>query len=276
MKYSSMKNQFKYLQILPILFLFFSCVSNERIIYMQDLGSDSNPLVSSGETIPYETEEYLFQAFDIVDISVKTTNPEINAIFSVISGDSNGQNMSTGQNGGDIFFMNGYTLDEKGVIEMPLIGELELIGLNTKQAKELVESRVAKFVNEGEYFVRVRLGGIRFSAIGEFNSPGKQTILQNRANIFEAIATAGDMTVLAKRNEIILLRQYPDGSKIHKINLNDQKLLGTEFFFIKPNDVIYAEPLKVREIGTGTNFIQTLALVTSMVTAVALVMSLRQ
>lgn len=271
-----MKNQSKYLRLLPIFFLLFSCISNERIIYMQDLGADSNPLVSSGPTIPYQSEQYLLQAFDIVDISVNTTNPEINLIFNVITGESGGQTMTSGQNGGDVFFMNGYTLDENGMVEMPLIGEINLKGLDIKKAKELVEQKVSKFVNDGEYFVRVRLGGIRFSAIGEFNNPGKQTILQNRANIFEAIATAGDMTVLAKRNEVILLRQYPDGSKIHKINLNDQKLLGTEFFFIRPNDVIYAEPLKVREVGTGTNFIQTFALLTSMVTAIALVLSLRK
>ncbi|WP_237701640.1 polysaccharide biosynthesis/export family protein [Algoriphagus machipongonensis] len=270
-----MKNQFRHLFLLSMLLLLFSCVSNERIVYMQDLGADSNPLISTGQTIPYQVDEYLLQAFDIVDISVKTTNPEINEIFNVITGDSNGQNMSTGQNGGDVFFMNGYTLDENGVIEMPLIGELNLLGMDTKTAKALIEQQVSKYVNEGEYFVRLRLGGIRFSAIGEFNNPGKQTILQNRANIFEAIATAGDMTILAKRNEVTLLRQYPEGSKLHKINLNDKNLLGTEFFFIRPNDVIYAEPLKVRELGSGTNFIQSLALVTSMVTAIALILSLR-
>jgi polysaccharide export outer membrane protein len=92
--------------------------------------------------------------------------------------------------------------------------------------------------------------------------------------IFEAIAAAEDLTILAKRDEVTLLRQYPEGSKIHKINLNDKNLLASEFYFIKPNDVLYAEPLKVREIGNTTNFIQTLTLLTTTVTAIALILNL--
>ncbi len=260
---------------LLIIGLFASCIPNNKIIYMQSKGADSSPLVSSSGEFLYQNEEYQLQNYDIVDISIKTTNIELNAVFNVISGEGN-MNMMTGQNGGDVFFMNGYTLDDEGKVELPLIGELELKGLTTKSAKALIESKVSRFVNDGEYFVRVRLGGIRFSALGEFNVPGKQTVLQNRVSIFEAIATAGDMTVLAKRDEVTLLRQYPSGSRIHKINLNDQNLLSSEFFFIRPNDVIYAEPLKVREIGAGTNFIQTLTLVTSTITTIALIITLIQ
>lgn len=255
--------------------MLFSCVSNEKLVYMQDQGADSQPLVSSSGEFSYLNEEYQLQNFDIVEISIKTTNPELNSIFNVISGEGN-VNMTSGQNGGDVFFMNGYTLDDEGKVEIPLIGEVELKGMTTKSAKTLIEEKVSRYVNEGEYFVRVRLGGIRFSALGEFNMPGKQTVLQNRVTIFEAIAAAGDMTVVAKRDEIKVLRQYPNGSRIHKINLNDQNLLSSEFFFIKPNDVLYAEPLKVRELGAGTNFIQTLTLVTSTITTLALILTLIQ
>jgi polysaccharide export outer membrane protein len=155
-----------------------------------------------------------------------------------------------------------------------LIGELNLKGLTLKQAKDIIESKVRRFVNEDEYFVRVRLGGIRFSALGEFNAPGKQTILQNSVTIFEAIASAGDLNLIAKRDEIVLIRKYPEGSQINKINLNDKNLLSSDFYFIRPNDVLYAEPLKVRELGSGGNFLQTLTIVTSLISTVALVFAL--
>ena len=143
-------------------------------------------------------------------------------------------------------------------------------------AKIIVEKEVEKYILQGEFFVRVRLGGIRFSALGEFNKSGKYTILQNRVTIFEAIAFAGDLNRTAKRDEIILVRQYPDGSQIHKINLLDQKLLGSEYFFLKPNDMIYAEPMKVREIGAGNTLVETLTLLTSSITSVVLILTLIQ
>jgi polysaccharide export outer membrane protein len=240
---------------------------------MQEL-EENNETAYSSKRYSYNEEKYRLQNFDIVEINIKTSSEELNKVFSIITGESSSMNMNMGQSGGDLFFMNGYTLDEEGKVDIPLLGEVSLVGLTTEEAKALVEQKVQPFVVDTDFFVRVRLGGIRFSTLGEFNSPGKQTILQNRVTIFEALAAAGDLTTLAKRDEIILLRQYPDGSQMHKINLNDRELLGSEYFFIKPNDVIYAEPLKVRELGAGTSLIQNVVLITSTLTSIALIFTL--
>jgi polysaccharide export outer membrane protein len=271
-----MKYNIKYiLGLLGIVFLVTSCVSNKKVIYMQDLEESDGPLISSSEKFPYLSEEYLLQINDIVEVNIKTTDPQMNLVFSAVNGDGNAANqMAGGQGAGDVFFMNGYTLDEKGEIEIPLLGKTKLVGLTTDEAKILIEKEVVKFVNENEFFVRVRLGGIRYSALGEFNQSGKFTILQNRITIFEAIAFAGDLNRVAKRDEILLIRQYPDGTQIHKINLLDRSLLNSEFYWLKPNDLIYAEPMKVRALGTGITAVETLTLLTSTVTAIALILTL--
>jgi len=266
----------KYIPLVGLVFfLMTSCISNKRLIYVQDQGK-SDPLISSSELIKYKNSEYLLQPFDIVDVTIKTSVPELNELLTLYS--SNNQNMAMmaagGQAGGDAFFMNGFTVDAEGLIELPLVGKIKVIGLKTEEAQKVIADEVSKYVNSKEFFVRVRLGGIRFSALGEFNNPGKITILQNRVTIFEAIAAASDLNIIAKRDELVLIRQYPTGSQVHKINLNDKSLLGSEFYFIRPNDVLYAEPLKVRELGNATNFIQTLTLLTSTVTAIALVLTL--
>lgn len=241
---------------------------------MQDFGEDSNPLVESSPRVPYNSEEYLLQANDIIEINIKTTSPELNLLFEMTNGENSNSGMMGGQNGGDVFFMNGYSLDENGIVELPLIGEVNLQGFNLKEAKTIIENSVSQYVNKGEYYVMVRLGGIRFSALGEFRMPGKQTILQNRATIFDAIAVAGDLNVQAKRDEIVLVRQYPDGSQIHKINLLDKNLLKSDFYFIRPNDLLYAQPLKNREIGSGENFLQTMTFFITTISTFVLVISL--
>ena len=243
---------------------------------MQELEESTGPLVESSKKYPYVTEEYLLQVNDIVEINIKTTDPKLNLVFGAVANDP--QNMVAmnggGQGAGDAFFMNGYTIDDEGMVEIPLIGKLKLLGSTTEAAKILVEKEVLKYVNQDEFFVRVRLGGIRFSALGEFNRSGKYTILQNRVTILEAIAFAGDLSRVAKRDEVLLVRQYPDGSQIHKINLLDRDLLGSEFFFLKPNDMIYAEPMKVNEIGAGNTLVETLTLLTTSITAIALILTL--
>lgn len=243
---------------------------------MQELEESMGPLVSSSQKYPYQREDYLLQINDIVEVNIKTSDEAINRVFSSISNDPSNQNQMAGGGGGvgDIFFMNGYTLDDRGEIEIPLIGKVKFEGLTTEQAKILIEKEVRTYVNENEYFVRVRLGGIRFSTLGEFNQSGKYTVLQNRVTIYEAIALAGDLSRVAKRDEILLIRQYPDGTQIHKINLLDRDLLNSEFYWLKPNDMIYAEPMKVKEIGAGSTLVETLTLLTTSITAIVLVLTL--
>lgn len=255
-------------------FLTASCISNERIIYLQDTDEEI-PLYTEGKLVPNMTEDYYLQYNDVVDINVKTTSEELNEIFGIASGDQSARmNMAQGaQNGGDIFFINGYTLDENGNVEIPLLGEIELLGLTTKQAQTLIEDKLTAYVNEEDFFVRVRLGGVRFSALGEFNRNGNFTILQNRISIFQAIAHAGDMTTTAKRNEVVLIRQYPEGTKSFRVNLNDRRIVESEFYFIRPNDMLYAEPMKIRELGTGVNFVQTFQLAVTTLSAVLLVLN---
>jgi len=251
-----------------------SCVSNEKIIYMQELEGDPSPLISRGPVVPYKIEEYLLQPNDIVEINISTSSPQLNELFKDLGGNEQSSNANVGQNGGDIFFLNGFTLDDDGTVELPLIGKVNLQGMTTERAKISIQEKLSEFINEGNYFVRVRLGGIRFSALGEFNNPGKITVLQNRVTIFEAIAAAGDLNPIAKRKEIVLVRQYPQGSQVYEIDLTNEKLLSSEYYFIRPNDLIYAKPLKVRELGTGTTLIQTFALVTTTLTTIALILSL--
>ena len=258
---------------LVIGFLTSSCISNRKMIYMQEFPKNS-PAVIQGELVSHEIDEYLLQFNDIVDITLKTTSPELNEILDVSTGQNQMRNLGGGaMEGGDVFFLNGFSLDEDGIVELPLVGEIKLVGLSTKEAKLAIENKLTEYISKDNFYVRVRLGGIRYSALGEFNRPGKFTILQNRVTIFEAIANAGELTPVAKRNWVNLIRQYPEGSRKHKINLINDNLMASEFYFIRPNDVIYAEPMKVRELGTGTTFLQTFQLLISGLTVALLVIS---
>ncbi|WP_200980435.1 polysaccharide biosynthesis/export family protein [Echinicola sp. 20G] len=225
-------------------------------------------VTSASDMKVHQIEEYKLQANDVIDINIRTTSPELNLLFNDNQGSSNSNAMRGGMiDGGDVYFMTGYTLDDDGFVELPLIGEFKMIGLTTEEAKALIENEVKKYVNtESDYFVRVRLGGLRYSALGEFNRPGKYTILQNRVTIFEAIANAGEMTIVANRDKVTLIRQYPEGSKVFKIDLLDERIIESDFYFLKPNDLIYVEPMKVRELGTGATFIQTFQLLVTTLT----------
>ena len=120
---------------------------------MQELEGSTSPLIESSVKYPYQTEEYLLQVNDIVEVNVKTTDPDLNSLLMASTNDQVMNQMAGGQSVGDVFFMNGFTLDDNGKIELPLIGEVKLEGLTIEEAKLLVEDQVKKYVKEGEYFI---------------------------------------------------------------------------------------------------------------------------
>jgi polysaccharide biosynthesis/export protein len=254
------------------LLLSISCVPNKKLIYLQNL--EGNEIIYEDSLIRYSTSEYRLQYNDVVDVQVQTLDAAMNELFNVRPILNMQTQQMAGASGGDIFYVTGHTVDKEGNIELPLLGEVPVNNKTLKEVKETVSERLKKYITSDDFFVRVKLGGIRFSTLGEFRNPGKHVVLQDRMTIFEAIAHAGDLRVTAKRDEILLLRQYPDGTKLHRINLTDRHLVTSPYYFIQPNDQLYAEPLRVRELGTGENLAQSLQLVITSITAAVLILNL--
>lgn len=246
-----------------------SCVSNEKIIYLQNL--EGNSPIAEGELIAYEIPEYKLQYNDIIDVNIQTADDFLKNGFTPNTM-QNPQIMQLAQTGGDVFYMTGYTVDKNGNIRLPIVGEVTVKDKTIEEAREVIEEKLRVFITS-EVYVKVKLGGIRFSALGEFRRPGKFTVLQDRMTIFEAIANAGDLSPIAKRDEILLIRQYPEGTKLHRINLNDRQIVASPFYFIQPNDQLYAEPMKVREVGAGENAAQSLSLIISAITVSVLLIN---
>ncbi|WP_373496764.1 polysaccharide biosynthesis/export family protein [Aquiflexum sp.] len=260
-----------YLAVIPI--IGFSCIPNKKVIYYQNL--EGNKAIADGELISYELPEYRLQFNDIIDIQIQTVEDILEKGFSskIQSENNNAIFGQIAQSGGDVYYMTGYTVDKSGFIRMPLLGELKVNNLTLDEVRKLVEREIAAYVTS-EIFVRVKLGGIRFSSLGEFRRPGKYVVLQDRLTIFEAIAQAGDLTAVAKRNEVLLVRQYPEGTRLHRINLNDRQIVQSPFYFIQPNDQIYAEPIRARQIGASDSSAQSVALIISSITAATLILSI--
>lgn len=258
---------------LPIWLLAVSCISNKRVTYLQNL-SDSTA-IELEEFIPFAEVDYqyILQPFDIVQIDFASSDPELVEGFSYQRPMQQGMVGGGGGLGSDPLYMNGYSIDEAGEVDIPRLGKLRIAGLTEDQAKGLVQQKINTFFKDDVY-VRLRMAGIRYTTLGEFNRVGVQIIYKNRATIFDALANSGETSLLGKKNKMFLIRQYGNGTKIHQINLNDRALLGSPFFFIQPNDILYLEPMKIRQIGTADNLTSSLALFGGILASVLLIVNL--
>ena len=257
------------LQALTLGLVMASCVPTKELIYLQPGEEGTSDEVS----FIYNREEYKLQVNDILDVKISSLNPDVNAIFNASSMATMQVAQATAQKGGDLYYMTGYSISNEGDIDIPFVGKVNVQGKTLAEAHASVDEKVGELFNN--YHLQVKLGGIRFSVLGEFNRPGKHVVLQNQATIFEAIALGGDLNQVARRDEIKLIRQYPDGSKIHTLNLLDQSIVSSPYYFIQPNDVLYAEPLPQKSWGVGVTGSQTLStIISTLSTSLALTLSI--
>ena len=96
-----------------------------------------------------------------------------------------------------------------------------------------------------DFLVHVRMINYKYSVIGEVKNPGMFTTQNEKVNIIEAIAQAGDLTLYGERDKIFLIRENSDGQKeFHQLNINDANIISSPYYYLQQNDIIYVEPNK--------------------------------
>jgi polysaccharide export outer membrane protein len=185
-------------------------------------------------------------------INIKAENPSIVSMFKTSAAAGNMNN-----NGGNLY-LTGYSVDRHGNIRMPYIGEVNVLGYTEDETRLKIESELSKYFKDLEkIFVTVKLAGIQFVITGEIGSPGTINLQQNEVSIVDAIANAGDISMVGDRQNVTVIRNSLDGVKKYKLNLTKIELFESENFYILPKDIIYVPPLKQKSWGTGINGLQT-------------------
>ncbi len=156
------------------------------------------------------------------------------------------------QNQGGLYF-KGFTVDDHGKIKFPILGNISVLGLTVEEIEDKVTEELLNqyFKETAQLFVTVKLAGLRFTVLGEVGGGGTKTLFQDKVNIIEALANSGDIKPTGNRKDVLIIRQYPQGQKIHHIDLTDLSAVKSPYYYVKPNDMIYVKPLKRKFIGTG-------------------------
>ena len=149
-------------------------------------------------------------------------------------------------------YLNSYSVNSDGNIDFPIIGKVYVQGLTVGQVKTLLQQMIGEYLKETT--VVVKTVNFRITMVGEVMRPGEFTVYKDDLNLFEAIATAGDLTEFANRNRVALIRQVNGGSQVHYLDLTSQDLLSSPYYYLQPNDIIYVSPLGYKRWGLGSTF----------------------
>lgn len=220
-----------------------SCVPQKKMLYLKDMQMAAESI--SKEYVNDRTIDYKLQPGDNLYIRFLNTVDQNSA--SALSGDNSTRNYMSSEAS---IYLQSYTLDEEGCIELPLTGKINLKNMTVDQAKEILQEKVSKYVNQTTLIVK--LSNFNLTILGEVSKPGMYKVYQSQINLFEAVAMAGNMTNFAKREEVKIVRQTDNGSEIITVDMGSADILSSPYYYLKPNDIVYVEPLKIKQWGFTT------------------------
>lgn len=233
------KNLFLGVLLLSVALWLTSCSSPKNVAYIQN-----------SDYIDYSKSEFLYDAHimpkDVLTITVNTVNPEASEPFNLIVRSTlNRTSGSISSTGGAL---QTYLVSNDGTIEFPVLGTISVGGLTKQECEKLIHDKIRPFLNAKENpVVTVRMANYKISVLGEVARPGMFTVGNEKINIFEALAQAGDLTIYGVRDRVKLIREDDKGKKdVYTLNLNDANLISSPYYYLQQNDIIYVEPNKVK------------------------------
>jgi polysaccharide export outer membrane protein len=208
-----------------------SCVTHKKLTYLQYKGEDYDFY------LPVTPSAYKIQPYDNLFIRVVTPDPLLSAMFNTMPVTT--YSISITEQSADLV---SYPVDGDGFIQIPYAGRIMVAGKTLEIVTAEVEKVLKGYVADAA--VTVKMVNNYVSLIGEVQRPGRYPIYKDRMNIFQALAMAGDMGEYSNRQKVQIIRQTPDGIIVKEFSVNDRSLIDSEFFYVMPNDVIYAQPMK--------------------------------
>jgi polysaccharide export outer membrane protein len=140
-----------------------------------------------------------------------------------------------------------YSINKEGYLLLPVIGSLNVKDKTLLQVSNIIKDSLTNILSQP--LVTVKLVNRYISVLGEVRTPGHFPYSQEKLTIYDAIGLAGDMTIYANRKEVVLARNENEKNIIIRIDLTQPEILETNYYYLRPNDMIYVKPMKKRLWG---------------------------
>ena len=257
-------NYKKLLLLIVCPLLFIGCTSYKQAVYLR--GDDTAAILEQKNTL----YEYRVMPKDELTITISTSDPAASVPFYRKIGQDRSQvNTNQGMNNAKLL---DYLVDNEGYIDYPGLGKLYVQGLTTRECEAMMRKELQEYLSE-EPTVTVRVSNYKVSILGEVNRPGTYAVNDERINIFQALALAGDMTLFSIRDNVQLLREDANGNITTNIlDLTCADITTSPFYYLQQNDILYVKPKKGKVFANSFNSMSTMW--TSLVSAAISIASL--
>ncbi len=229
------------LLILVMMVGFGSCGNMRRVTYFN--GVKDSTLFDS-----LKAHALIIEPGAQLSIQISSLNMEIDNLINKANL-SSVQNYGNGMSGlGGGITTGGYYVGDSGYIKLPRIGNLYVKGWTMPQLEDTLQNRYSEFAKNP--LVTVRMLNFVVTILGEVGRTGPISITADRADLLQVLGITGDISNYGKRQNITIIRKTETGRILRKLDITKPEFVTSEFFYVKPGDVIYVEPNAAKKFST--------------------------
>ena len=142
----------------------------------------------------------------------------------------------------------GLLVDIQGNIRLPLVEKIHLAGLTQTEANKRIEDSFKRYLKRPDIYFEVL--NKRAYVIGEVNAPGEIELLNETSTLLQILSKAGDFKDTADKTKIMILQNKGKYINSKFVNLTDINSLKSANLMIKPNDIVYVLPNRMKLFNT--------------------------
>ena len=216
-----------------ILLLFLgACSTSKEVTYFQDLRPGESELALTALV------EIKIQPKDKLSILVNSQDLRLTNLFNLpIVSQQIGMEGSSGSNRG----VSGYTVDSKGNIDFPVLGEIHIAGMTREEVAAYIKKELQSHDLIKDPVVTVEYMNLSVAVMGEVNNTGR-------------------FSIYGKREKVLVLRQEEGKQRVYGVNLcSAEHLYTSPAYYLQQNDVVYVEPnaTKARQSTVNGNNVRS-------------------
>lgn len=236
-----------FVYLLTVVALLSSCSNSKNIVYFKDIPRDTTltNLVS-------KDFEPKIQKGDLLGIAVASLSPDNTAIY-------NAPQSAQGP-------VPGYLVDENGDIPFIKLGTLHVEGMTRKELKDKLQKDLTPYLAQS--VVAVSFLNRHVTLMGAV-SPQVLPMPNDNMTILDALAAGGDIGAKGKPDNVLVIRENGSSKEFKRLNLTNESIFYSPYFYLKPNDIIYVEATKQKT----SNVAQIISYVTTGISLLFLILS---
>lgn len=225
-----------------ILLSLVSCRSSKELIFLSNM-TDGQKTEGLAENLT----QHMIKPGDVLYISIKSINPEVNAVFNPEEGPAaqsgqSYQKFTTPQGA----YLYGFEVNPNGELSLPILGKIQVAGMPQQKIEQLVQQKADIYLKDA--MVKVKLLNFKVTVLGEVRTPGVYYNYNNTFTVLEALAMANGNTDYASIKKIMVVRPGNDGNTSYIIDLSSKKMFLSKAFYLHPNDYVFVQPDKRKNL----------------------------